>query len=96
MNDPGGNNAVPPWGNIGEVTGCRNDLEVGDPLTRTPLPAITGPNGFSYHLQELAFFSWFFRTPAIGVGGLFSENGTLTMDAGSVCHYWLVVASSLA
>jgi hypothetical protein len=86
MDDPGGVNAVPPWGNIGEVTGCRSNLEVGDPLTLTDLPTITGPNGFAYHLQELAFFSWFFRTPPIGASGLFSDNGTLTSDAGAGCQ----------
>lgn len=86
VNDPGGFNAVPPWGNIGEVTGCRRDLEVGDPLTQTDLPPIAGPNGFAYHLQELADFSWFFRTAAIGAGGRFSDNGTLVANAGAVCQ----------
>lgn len=27
LNDPGEFNLAPPWGNIGEVTGCRRDLE---------------------------------------------------------------------
>jgi hypothetical protein len=86
VNDPGGFNAVPPWGNIGAVTGCRRDLEVGDPLTQTDLPPIAGPNGFAYHLQELADFSWFFRTASIGAGGRFSDNGTLVADAGPMCQ----------
>ena len=86
LDDPGGFNTVPPWGNIGEVTGCRRYLEVGDPLTRTDLPAITSPNGFAYHLQELAYFSWFFRTASIGAGGQFSDNGTLVTSAGPVCQ----------
>jgi hypothetical protein len=86
VNDPGGFNAVPAWGNIGEVTGCKRYLEVGDPLTQTELPAITGSNGFAYHLQELAYFSWFFRTTAIGAGALFSDNGALVKDAGPVCQ----------
>lgn len=86
MNDPGGFNAAPAWGNIGEVTGCKRFLEVGDPLTRTDLPPVAGPNGFAYHLQELAYFSWFFRTASTGAGGLFSNNGTLTGDAGAVCQ----------
>jgi hypothetical protein len=86
LNDPGGFNLVPPWGNIGEVTGCRRYLEVGDPLTRTELPPITGPNGFAYHVQELAYFSWFFRTASIGAGGQFSDNGTLVTSAGPVCQ----------
>ena len=86
LDDPGGFNAVPPWGNIGEVTGCRRGLEVGDPLTRTDLPPIVGPNGFAYHLQELAYASWFFRTPSTSGGGQFSDNGTLTTSAGPVCQ----------
>jgi hypothetical protein len=86
LDDPGGFNAVPPWGNIGEVTGCKRALEVGDPLTQTDLPPITGPNGFAYHLQELAYFSWFFRTGSIGAGGKFSDNGTLVASAGPVCQ----------
>jgi hypothetical protein len=86
LNDPGGFNTVPPWGNIGEVTGCRQYLEVGDPLTRTDLPPIVGPNGFAYHVQELVYFSWFFRTTATGTGGQFSDNGTLTTSAGPVCQ----------
>ena len=86
VNDPGGFNAVPPWGNIGEVAGCKKALEVGDPLTQTDLNPIVGSNGFAYHLQELAYFSWFFRTPSLGAGGLFSDNGTLTTSAGPVCQ----------
>ncbi len=34
--------------------------------------------GFTYHPQELAFFSWFFRTRSIGTGGKYSFKGTLT------------------
>lgn len=86
VNDPGGFNAAPAWGNIGEITGCKRFLEVGDPLTRTDLPPVAGPNGFAYHLQELAYFSWFFRTASTGAGGLFSNNGTLGSDAGAVCQ----------
>ncbi len=86
MDDPGGFNPVPAWGNIGEVTGCKGALEVGDPLTGTDLQVITGSNGFAYHLQELAFFSWFFRTPSIGAGGFYSDNGTLALDAGAACR----------
>jgi hypothetical protein len=86
VNDPGGYNGVPAWGNIGEVTGCKFNLEVGDPLTQTDLPPIPGPNGFSYHLQELAYFSWFFRIAPLGAGGQFSDNGTLATNAGPICH----------
>jgi hypothetical protein len=45
------------------------------------------PNGFNYHPQEMAFFSWFFRQhPSLGAGGKFSNNGQFTTDAGAVCN----------
>jgi hypothetical protein len=81
MDDPLGTNPTPPWGHIGQVGGCQNNLEVGDPLSGTDLPAVTMPNGFSYHLQELAFFSWFMGGPSLGVGGKFSDNGTFQAAA---------------
>jgi hypothetical protein len=85
MDDPLGTNLTPAWGKIGQVSGCQNDLEVGDPLTGTFLPQVS-LNGFSYTLQELAFFSWFYRqSPSIGSGGLYSDNATFTTGAGPVC-----------
>jgi len=86
MNDPFGNNATPPWGHIGQQSGCQNNLEVGDPLTGTGVPPVVMPNGFTYHLQELAFFSWFYGAPSIGVNGWFSNNGTFLTDAGAPCQ----------
>jgi len=86
MDDPFGNNLTPAWGHIGQVVaGCQNNLEVGDPLTSTNIPPVTGTNGFAYHLQELAFFSWFYGAPSIAVNGWFSDNNTFTTDAGPVC-----------
>lgn len=85
VNDPYGDNEVPPWGHIGQVGGCQENLEVGDPLTGTGMPPVTMPNGFTYQLQELAFFSWFFGGQSLGVHGWFSSNGTFTGDAGPVC-----------
>jgi hypothetical protein len=82
MDDPIGNNPTPPWGNIGQVTGCQANLEVGDPLSGTVITA-TGSNAYTYHLQELAFFSWFYRqSPSIGVNGWYSSNGTFKTPAG--------------
>ncbi|MBV9265352.1 MAG: hypothetical protein JO061_04205, partial [Acidobacteriaceae bacterium] len=75
--DPFGSNATPAWGNIGQVSGCQNDFEVGDPLSGTLMPAVT-LNGFTYHLQELAFYSWFYGGPSIGAGGAYSSNGTFS------------------
>jgi hypothetical protein len=85
MNDPYGNNPVPAWGHVGQQGGCQTNLEVGDPLTGLNIPTVTMPNGYSYHLQELAFFSWFFGAPSIAVNGWFSDNDTFTTDAGPPC-----------
>ena len=84
MDDPVGNNPTPAWGHTGQVGGCQNNLEVGDPLTGNLVPNVT-LNGFTYHLQELAFFSWFYGAPSIAANGMFSDNGTFTTDAGPVC-----------
>jgi hypothetical protein len=85
VNDPSTINPTPPWGHTGQVGGCQNNLEVGDPLTGTLIPNVTMPNGFTYHLQELAFFSWFYTAHSIGVNGWFSDNGTFLSDAGPPC-----------
>jgi len=75
LNDPFVGNATPAWGHIGQVSGCQSDLEVGDPLTGTEFVHVY--HGYAYHPQELAFFSWFFRTHPTGTGGLYSFKGTL-------------------
>ena len=84
MDDPLGTNPTPAWGNIGQVTGCQSNLEVGDPLSGTLFPSIVMPNNVTYDLQELAFFSWFYSTPSLGVNGWFSDHQTFTNDA-AVC-----------
>ena len=87
MDDPIGSNPTPLWGHTGQVSGCQSNLEVGDPLSGTEFPALLAANGFTYHMQELAFFSWFYRqSPTLGVNNWFSDNGTFTSDAGAVCH----------
>jgi hypothetical protein len=85
INDPSVQNIVPAWGHIGQQPGCQDNEEVGDPLSGTFFPSKT-LNGFTYHLQELAFFSWFYGGPSIGAGGLFSDNRTFRTDAGAICH----------
>ena len=76
MDDPLTYNATPAWGHVGQVSGCQADLEVGDPLSGTFIN-VKMPNKYTYHPQELAFFSWFFRqAPSIGVNGWFSSNDT--------------------
>jgi hypothetical protein len=73
---PGGysNDLTPNWGNIGQVVGCQNNLEDGDPLTPDqggsfPNYAVTGVGGFVYHYQDLAFHDWFYRTASSSTGG---------------------------
>lgn len=72
--------SAPLWGNIGQVVGCQNNLEVGDPLSGTLFATLT-INGADYHMQELAHFDWFFGTPSTAAGGLYSNNGTFTTPA---------------
>ena len=86
-NDPLGNNPTPAWGGVGQVPPgfCQDNLEVGDPLSGTNFSPIGGRNGFTYHLQELAFFSWFYSSQSAGIHGWFSDNDTFTTDAGPAC-----------
>jgi hypothetical protein len=86
VNDPYVINPTPAWGNTGQVIGCQNNYEVGDPLTGSEAPRIVMQNGYTYHLQELAFFSWFYGAPSLGLHGWYSNNGTFLTDAGPVCQ----------
>lgn len=80
MNDPLGNNPTKPWGNIGQVSGCQANLEVADPLSGTNI--VDTLNGKKYHLQEMAFSSWFYHSkPSIAANGWFSSNGTFKTPA---------------
>ncbi len=80
MDDPTGTNPTKSWGHIGQVSNCQSNLEVGDPLTGTTITRTVGT--MRYHLQELAFFSWFYHSrPSLGVNGWYSSNGTFTAAA---------------
>ena len=82
FNNPFGQNVTPPWGHTGQVFGwCQADLEVGDPTTFDWFDHTY--NGFQYHPQELAFFSWFYRTASIGTGGSYSFKGTFSSPQGT-------------
>lgn len=85
INDPYIINRTPAWGHTGQVAGCQGNLEIGDPLTGSDFSPIFGKNGFTYHLQELAFFSWFFGNPSLGIHGWDSDNGSFLTDAGPPC-----------
>ncbi|MGH6839226.1 MAG: hypothetical protein ACREDT_10600 [Methylocella sp.] len=81
LDDPLGTNPTPLWGGIGQVSGCQNNWEVGDPLTGTLFPAITMTNGVTYHPQENVFWSWFYSAdhdPNFQgtAGKKYSMNGT--------------------
>lgn len=75
LNDPFTNNVVPNWTSpIAPQYGCNNALEVGDPL----VGVVFKVTGFTQHLQDEAFFSWFARQkPSIGIQGRYSYLGTL-------------------
>ena len=83
MDDPlvdGVDNNTNAWGNVGQVTGCQTNLEVGDPLSGTL--QTTTLNGVTWHPQELAFFSWFYhQTPSIGANRWYSSHGTFKVPA---------------
>ncbi len=88
---PGGtNNALTPnWGHTGQVGGCQNNLETGDPLTpdqagNFPNYPVPGVGGFVYHTQDLAFHDWFYRTPSTSTGSKYSFVGNFTNVQG-VC-----------
>jgi hypothetical protein len=84
LDDPLVNNATPIWGHIGQVGGCQANLEVGDPLSGTTRTVSLG--GHVYHVQDEATVPWFFRVPSFSIGGKFSLFGTLTTNAGPLCH----------
>lgn len=79
MDDPLGTNATPAWGKVGQVqvsalnpSGCVSQWETGDPLTGKLMPVIkvpADPFQFSYHMQELAYFGFFYNSPSDASGG---------------------------
>lgn len=87
---PADSDLTPAWGHTGQVSGCQDNLEVGDPLT--PAQAgnfgvypVTGVGGFVYHHQDLAFISWFYRTASGSTGASGSFNGNLPGTGQGVC-----------
>jgi hypothetical protein len=96
MTDPLGTNLTPGWSSKGKIPSCQNNLEAGDPLVGTVLKAVGPmPNGITYHPQELAFFSWFYRqTPSMAAGGVYSDNGTFLTAQPTTCKPVVPPASS--
>jgi hypothetical protein len=86
MNDPVGANETALYTiGSGPSAYCQGNYEVGDALSGTFMPPIKGANGYTYTVQELAFFSYFYGGPSLGVNGWYSSNNTFTTDAGPVC-----------
>ena len=84
MDDPFGNNMVPAWGHVGQVGGCQDNLEVGDPVTGSAFTVTL--NGFTYHPEDLVFFSWFAReTPSRAVNGQYTFLNAFSGPQ-AVCH----------
>ena len=80
-------NIVPAWGHVGQVPGCQNNLENGDPVTGNAFTVHTGGLfPFTYHPEDLVFLPWFSRTtPSTSVNGWFTFlNGFSAPQA--VCH----------
>ena len=77
-------NIVPAWGHVGQVGGCQNNLEVGDPVTGNAFNVTLG--GFTYHPEDLVFYPWFARiSPSTSVNGWYTFlNGFAAPQA--VCH----------
>ena len=80
-------NFVPPWGHVGQVGGCQNNLEVGDPVTGKAFTITTGGTApFTYHPEDLVFFPWFARiTPSTSVNGWFTFLNLFSAPQ-PVCH----------
>lgn len=92
MDDPLGINTTPSW--TPPVGNCQTNLDVGYPLlgillhpgAATSAAGVQVATSFTYDLQELVFFSWFYRqSPSLGVNGWFSTDDGLTSDAGALC-----------
>ena len=75
MDDPFGTNLVRYWSTVQHPGYCFSDLlEVGDPIEYFPNASFPVTlNGKTYHMQDLAFFSWLTgQEPSIAVGGRYS------------------------
>jgi len=92
MDDPFGSNTVPTWGYVGQdlnsdgTGSCQPNLEVADPLTGATLEQLQEGSTL-YHVQDLAFTSWFFReSPSLAQNGTYSFYRELpTPSDGTVC-----------
>ena len=69
-----------PAGSPNSQLSCDTLLEVGDPLVGHIRNVVT--SAFTYHVQELAYFSWFARNiPSLAANGQYSTDGSFVSPA---------------
>ena len=80
-------NIVPAWGHVGQVGGCQNNLEDGDPVTGSAFTVTTGGLfPFTYHPEDLVFLPWFARiSPSTSVNGWYTFLNAFAAPQ-AVCH----------
>jgi hypothetical protein len=73
LNDPFGNNLVPPW-QFPDGSGCQGNLETGDPVeVLNPDGTIITLHGHDYHPQTEVMLPWFAReVPSTAIDGAYS------------------------
>lgn len=76
VNDPFINNMSPPVG-FGGGFCSPVPTEIGDFL-RGGVATKVSADGYTYHLQEMAFLPWFFGGASPSINGWYSANGTFT------------------
>jgi hypothetical protein len=80
---------------VSESIGCRAIARQEVPESRSSFagfPPVTMSNGFTYHLQELAFFSWFYGAPSVSQRLVLGQRNlhdrcrsTLPIDSNTTC-----------
>jgi hypothetical protein len=77
LNDPAGDNLVPPWQDPTTPHLCDNSsLEVADPLEQVSPGFDVSLNGREYKLPDVAFLSWFDHERSASVNGWYSFRDT--------------------
>jgi len=82
MANPLGLSKAPPWPDDGK---CKTALEIGDPLSHQRFDVYR--NGYPYHLQDLAFLSWFaHESPSSALNGWYSFKHLLPSPDAAICQ----------
>lgn len=88
MDNPTTLNTTPPWtGTINGVPGPQTILEVAypDALMGQQLIPITMPNKIVYHVQDLAFKSWFYCDTGSNNAGFNGQYALLNIPPNPLC-----------